>query len=225
MADEIKKIIAISLADKKRYRAYAFYNGEFLSIKLITEIKGIFNLWKKPLIEEIKARNKTHYIIVEEKTDHISKHAIPFSFDDFGDDGRINYYMAIDWYKALENLGLLQLPTKSTEFKKDFKAGFSDEIIDPQQDEKGRVKYNIDWSRFTGVHRVILLCVYAAMYDEMTENYLEEMFGHLGEPLNNNDPLRPFKAITTEYDKKVAKEWNMRDLASQGIEYDLNKKY
>lgn len=49
----IKKIFAISLTQKKKFKGYAVYNGEQLVFQVILPIKGPVSEWKESLLEEI----------------------------------------------------------------------------------------------------------------------------------------------------------------------------
>ena len=200
----IKKIFAISLAQKKKFKGYAVYNGEQLVFQVIQQILGPFSEWKDALISEIEQRKKKGFIVlVEERTDHIAQYATQFNFEDVDpEEGRINYYVALDWYFALENMGNMILPAESQNH------AIRENRIDRQQDEKGRVKYNIDWEKFSGAQRTILLCVIAAVgLNPVSSVYLDEFFNGLdNDELPNNDPFKSFKAITVGYDIQRGKE-------------------
>jgi len=194
----IKKIFAISLAQKKKYKGYAVYNGEQLVFQVISPIKGPFSEWKDALIEEIEERKKRGFIVlIEERTEHFSQYATQFSFEGIDpEEGRVNYYVALDWYFALENMGNLVLPPDSQNH------AIRENKVDRMQDEKGRTKYVIEWDRFTGAQRVILLCVMAAVgMNPISDVYLDEFFEGLDDDvLPNNDPYKSFKAVTVGYD-------------------------
>ena len=200
----IKKIFAISLAQKKKYKGYAVYNGEQLVFQVISQIKGPFSEWKDSLIEEIEERKKRGFVVlIEERTEHFSQHATQFSFEDIDpEEGRVNYYVALDWYFSLDNMGNLVLPADAQN------QAIRENRIDRQQDEKGRTKYDIDWDTFSGAQRTILLCVMAAVgMNPVSGVYLDEFFNGLDdEILPDNDPYKSFKAITVGYDISRAKE-------------------
>ena len=204
MTRPIKKIFAVSLTQKKKYKGYAVYNGEQLVFQLISPIKGPFSEWRDPLIKEIEMRKKKGFIVfVEEHTDHIARHATQFFFEHVDpEEKRINYYMALDWYFSLDNMGNLILPTESQNH------AIRENKIDRQQDEKGRTKYIIDWERFTGAQRTILLCVMAAVgVNPVSGNYLKEFFDGLDDGIAHyDDPWKSFKAVTTGYDIAKSQE-------------------
>jgi len=197
----MKKIFAISLTQKKKFKAYAVYNGEQLVFQIIQQIKGLFSDWKDALKEEIETRKKRGFIVlVEERTEHISQHGTQFSFEDVDTEtGRVNYYEALDWYFALENMGNLILPAESQHY------AIRANRIDIQQDEKGRVKYNINWDSFTGAQRAMLLCCMAALgANPVSSVYLDQYFGGLdgGKPEEEANPYKSFRAITHGFDRK-----------------------
>ena len=49
--------------------------------------------------------------------------------------------------------------------------------IEKKNDDKGRAYYSVDWQKFSGAHRVMLLCVVAALYEPLSGRFLEAMVG------------------------------------------------
>ena len=203
----IKKILAISLTDKKKFKAYAVFNGEMLVIQSIVELPGQFLDWKKLILDEVAAKKKAgFYVIVEEKTDHIAGNAIAFDFEEIDLlENRIHLYLAFDWYFTLYNMGAIIFPKNAQKFV------IRDSLVDKKQDEKGRTKYDVDWSRFGGGQRVVLLTVMAAMYDEVSGNYLDAVFGADQVARGRLDPLSSFKTITAGVDGVRTKEIYARE--------------
>lgn len=200
----IIKIFVVSLLTKKPYKAYAVFNGITLVVQAIVPIKGQFRSWKDELIAEIEERKKAGFVIlVEEKTNIIARHATQFLFTDKDSDDRINYYSALDWYFAISNIGNLILPKDGQQFT------IHEQNVDPQQDEQGRIKYNINWEQFHGGHRCVLMCVMAAMFEPMSDIYLEEMFkvGKGSGEDNTPNPIKSLKAITIDYDIERGKRF------------------
>ena len=61
--------------------------------------------------------------------------------------------------------------------------------------------------RFTPQLNVLLMAIYAMNYPPMlSESYIDEFFGWRGEVEDQKDKFSTFRAITTELDKKIAKE-------------------
>jgi hypothetical protein len=200
----IIKIFVASLLTKKPYKAYAVFNGITLVVQAIVPIKGDFRSWKDELIAEIEKRKKAGFVIlVEEKTNIIASHATQFMFTDKDGDDRINYYSALDWYFAISNIGNLILPKDGQQYT------IHEQNVDPQQDEQGRIKYNINWDQFNGGHRCVLMCIMAAMFEPVSEQYIDEMFragSRAGED-NAPDHLKSLKAITIDYDIERGKRF------------------
>ena len=200
----LKRIFAVSLCDpRKRFKAYAVFDGERLVIQRIEEIKGLFGTWKTPLIEEIELRKQTGFeVLVEEKTDIISPFATKFLFEDMDqEEDRINWYVALDWFYAMKGLGNVIVPAGSEQYLP------KEQTAERLADEKGRIKYNLNWDLLTGGHRVVLLCVMATVLNPISDQFLADMYGTftLGE---RRDPLKSFRAITVDYDKALAAKWN-----------------
>ena len=206
MIENISKIFAVSLTHKQKFKAFAVYNGEQLVIQAVQPITGLFKSWKKPIIDEIKERKAKNFtVLVEEKTDYIARYATSFLFDQKDEwENRINYYVVLDWYFALENSGNLIFPRDGKKYQ------IREQNIDRQQDDQGRTKYNINWEVFTGGHRAVLLCVAAAMMQPLTGNYLETMYNQLLESDVSSEfnPVRAWETITFGADKEKAVKIN-----------------
>ncbi len=200
---EIRKIMVISLAGRERSKAYAADNGEQLVIQKIVPIKGTFLAWKKELIDEIQERVANEFVVlVEEKTEHIAQYASQVDLEDIDPfESRINYYIALDWYFAMFNMGNIIMPSDGQQFT------ITPQKVDPKQDETGRTKYNVNWEQFSSGHRCVLLTVLAAVQEPVSGRYMREMYGPQ-EKWDLFDPLKSFRAITVELDKKLEKHWD-----------------
>jgi len=204
MTDEIiKKIFVISLAGRERSKAYAVDNGEQLVIQKVVPIKGTYADWKDDLIQEIRERKQNDFVVlVEEKSEHIAQYGSQISLEDIDiHENRINYYIALDWYFAMSNMGNVILPTDGKQFT------ISEQKVDPIQDEQGRTKYNVNWAQFSSGHRCVLLCVLAAIQEPVSGKYMRDMYG----PETKRelyDPFRSFRAITVGVDKALEKKWD-----------------
>jgi hypothetical protein len=197
---EQKKIFAVSLNDKRRFKAYAAYDGEVLVIGDLVEIGGKYRMWKGPLIAEILDRKGKGFVpLIEERTDNISRHGIQFDFEEMDSmEGRIHLYLALDYYFAMDSMGTVIIPKESAQFK------ITRNMVDIKQDEQGRTKYNVNWERLNGGHRAILLCVMAAMFDEMSGQYIDIMYREIMKTPASESPMRSFQAITRDVDKARA---------------------
>ena len=172
---EVLKIFTISLASSKRYKAYAAYNGEQLVIASITPIAGIFNSWRDGLIKEIEEKKAQGYVVlVEENTDYISQHATQYLLEDIDEEGRSNYFNALDSYFGLANMEAITFHPDVMRFA--ITPTSENSGIEKKNDDKGRVVYNVQWSKFHGAQRAILLCVIAALHEPVSDRYLKAMF-------------------------------------------------
>jgi hypothetical protein len=199
----VKKIFAISLMGRERSKAYAVDNGEQLIIQKIVPIKGLYAQWKDALIEEIEERKQNDFIcLVEEKTEHIAQHGSQINLEDIDiNENRINYYIALDWYFAMANMGNIIMPPDGQQFT------ITPQKVDPKRDEQGRTKYDVNWDQFSSGHRCVLLCVLAAAQEPVSGRYMKELYGP--EPVYELwDPLRSFKAVTIGVDRALEKKWD-----------------
>lgn len=202
--EPVKKIMAVSLMGRERSKAYAVFDGEVLIIQKIVPIKGIFTEWKEPLIEEIQGRKQNDFVVlVEEKSDHIARYGNQVSLEDIDIyDNRINYYIALDWYFAMYNMGSIIMPTDGRQFT------ITEQKVDPNPDEQGRVKYNVNWTQFSSGHRCLLLCVLAAVQEPVSGRYMKEMYGPEEKREWKKDPLDSFRAVTVGVDLELERQWD-----------------
>jgi hypothetical protein len=210
----ISKIFAISISQARKWKGYAVYTGEKLVVQSIVPITGGFSEWQPTLAAEILHRKQNGFIVfVEEKTDHFAQFATQFDFEAVDQEtGRINYYEALDWYFALDNMGLLILPEDLQSH------AIREKRIDRQHDEKGRTKYVVDWESFSGAQRVLLMCVMAAVgMHPVSDVYLEHLYA--SEEIEDEPNLvSRFIAITTEYDNQRAEQLDReRELLNEQV--------
>ena len=201
MDKEFKKIFAVSLEGRTKWKAYAVYNGEQLVVQRVLPVKGMFASWKSGLLQELEMRKESGFFaIVEERTDHIARHGHQFDFETADYSDRINLYEALDYYFSLENAGNIIYPKDGAHLR------MTENKVDLQRDEKGRAKYNIDWAKIAAGQKAVLLCVVAAVYPPICDTFLELMFGEGEGDSKERDPLRSFKAITRDYDQRKYKK-------------------
>jgi len=198
---EQTKIFVACLTDAKKYKAEALFDGEALVIANVLPIedKGLFSKWKMPLIKEIQQKVEQGYIVlVEEKTDYVSRYATQYILEDLNDDSdggsrRSNYSDALDWYFALADTGNLII---HPDYKKYSLNGSGEgSMFDRQNDDKGRSLYKVDWKRFNGGYRAMLLCVVGAMYEPLSERFLESMFEADERAHEIANPALQFKSV------------------------------
>jgi len=206
--EKVTKIFSVSLSGLHSHKAYAVYNGEQLAVTHILPIKGKFGAWKRPLIEEIEKKKADGFVcIVEEKTDYISRHASNFNLEDVEGDGRSNFFIALDWYFGLVETENIIIANEYQKFM--IKAGGEGQRVEKKQDEKGRAIYSINWTAFTSGYRCLLLCVVGAMMEPVSNRYIDLMMSEWLNPDGDvyEDPMGPFRSITTGHAKDRAEAW------------------
>jgi len=216
--DSILKIMAVSLMGGQKSKAYAVFNGEQLVITSVLPIAGIFNAWRKPLVDEIVEKSgKGYAVIIEERTDLIAQHGTQYLLEDVEE--RSNLYEALDWYFALQDMGNLVVDDDAKRFL--IRSGSEGQKVEKKQDEKGRSVYSIDWTAFGGGHRAILLCVVAAMTEPLSGRFLEAMFGNPAPDPDDYNPVRRMERLIKKRDIETHKALDRAraELAKKGKEY------
>lgn len=219
MSEKVK-IFTVCLTSYKKFKATAVFDGETLVVASVQPINGFFSSWRDPLIKEVQERVAQGYIVlVEEKTDYVARHATQYLLEDLTDDDgqkRSNYFDALDWYCALADTNNLVLHPDYQQFN--INASGEGGMFDRQQDDKGRSRYVVDWKRFHGGYRAVLLCVVAAMYEPISERFLQSMFeaDELAHQIAN--PALNFKALIQRTTLERGREFER-----QKDEHPINK--
>ncbi len=111
-----KAILAISLTEKKKFKAYAVFDGENLVIQSLERIRGVLNTWKGPLIDEVIEKKRRGYtVVIEEMGNAVSKCATRLMLDDI-DRGKTKFMIALDHYYGMTHIGNLTLPPGAENF-------------------------------------------------------------------------------------------------------------
>ena len=199
-----KKIMAVSLVGKPKVKCLAAYDGEVLVLHSMEVIGGFLKAWKKPLIEEIEARQRAGFeVIIEDLSGHFEDYATTTTFDTVDEaERRTMLNVALDHYFSLESLGDASGSRRgSLIFGKGLERwAIHGNTIDVDQDDKGRNRYTINQDSFTGHHRSMLLAVLSAtVLNTMSNDYITSMYGAIWtEP---ETPLPPaLQAITLDQD-------------------------
>lgn len=201
----MKKIMAVALESPKKAKAYAVYDGERMVVLGCTQIAGPPSEWKQDLLDEIQDKvNEGFVVLVEDRTGTFCEYGTQFSFEE-EDDGRTMLHHALDWWTAMQGVGNLLVEPEVERFN--IRVSSEGSMIDRQQDDKGRVKYNVQWQSFQGGHKAVLMCVVAAMMEPISERYLEAMFAADDAANAIDDPpfLRTLSALQ-KHDNKLFAE-------------------
>ena len=177
MGENITKIFVVSLIGMRKYKGYAVYDNdtEDLIITHILPITGIFRSWQGAMVEEIKTRQADGFIcLVEETTDFLSQYATSYNLEDMNEDaGKTNLYEALNLYYQLSDLDKIHTGKEYERFL--IRTSGEGQKIERTTDDKGRPVYSVNWAALTGGHRVVLLCVIAALSEPVSERYVTEM--------------------------------------------------
>lgn len=198
------KIMSISMVDPtSRYKAYAVLSDDDrLIITDIMPISGSFSDFSGPLIDEIRTKSAAGYaVVIEDATERLSIHAAQYLFEDVDPyTGRLNIQDALDRYFGMMATDAIVFHPDCRQFM--LMPGVEGGRVEKLQDERGKTSYRVDWNRFNGGHRAMLLCVVAACMEPMSDRYLQAMYPMEDEEDGWVDPLKSWRAITVDYDRK-----------------------
>ncbi|WP_354011424.1 hypothetical protein [Endozoicomonas lisbonensis] len=179
----------------------AAYNGEALVIQSMEAVSGLFGTWRKPLEQECKKNAESGFIVlVEERgTAFFSQYGSQVLFDDIDPEEKRTYQnIAFDLYYSLTAMG----DTSGNRHGNLVVASglerhlLTGNVVNVEQDEKGRNRYDIEPDRFSGYHRSMLLAVLAAQFfNPPTDEYLQEFFKYIGGTPDKPKPLRTIEAV------------------------------
>lgn len=162
---QIKKILAVSFEGPRPAQGAAMWDGKELYVKEIREIGVDAYAWIQTLMEDIKVKSGLGWVVmVEDRTASFASPATTWNFDSVGTDGRTNLQSALDWYFALNSRGQIFMEDRLARYKIGMGAGDQD-MVYRKNDEKGRMRYEINWQQFTCGHRALLMCVAGAVLE------------------------------------------------------------
>lgn len=171
------KIFVVSLAEAKKFKAYAAYNGEQLAILSVSLISGqLFSVWKTELAAEIQERKKQGYVtLVEDSGESLSIYGTQCLLDevDGSDRNRTRLQSALLGYFSLQRAGRLQIAPECQKYV--IQDAAEGGWIERKNDDKGRPFYSVQWQKFSSAHRCILLCVTAVIAEPLSERFLSAM--------------------------------------------------
>jgi len=181
----MKKIMCVSLIGKTRFKSLAVWDGDLLIFHEITPIKGVFERWKPPLMEEMESRSSSGAsVYIEDRSGSFGDLGFQFTLDAIDSaTGRTYQSIAMDEY-----YGLVAMSDASGARQGNIIVGkglervfFNENTVNITADDKGRNKYDIDPAAFTGQHRVMLMSVLAAkVFHTPTESDFARMLGLSG---------------------------------------------
>lgn len=213
MSSENLKIMSISLMSQQKATATAVFNGEQLVIADVQLLGGMFTSWRDKLVDAVEDKVAQGYaVIVEERTDYIAKYGTQYLLEDVGDEGRTNLQEALDWYFALDAVGNMVFTDETKRYQ--ISSGAEGGKIDRKQDDKGRPIYVVDWARFTGGFRAVLLCVVAAMQEPLSDRYLKAMFP---DQMREEEELHPAMRMKAALERKDLQRGEELRKAQQGV--------
>lgn len=167
------RIFTASLNAVMPHKAYAVFDGTRIIVADIVPLQGGFSAWSDALISEVREKVASGWVaLIEEKTDYVAQFGSKFDFEEESHEGKVNLYTALDYYFAIQNAGNVIMPDPVKRFL------IRESHAEKLQDDKGRVKYSVNWEHFTGGHRALLLCVMAAVMEPVSDRYLGAFFGN-----------------------------------------------
>ena len=177
-----KKILAVSFEGPRPAQGAAMWDGKELYVKEIREIGVEAYAWIQTLMEDIEVKSGLGWVVmVEDRTASFASPATTWNFDSVGTDGRTNLQSALDWYFALNSRGQIFMEDRLARYKIGMGTGDQD-MVYRKNDEKGRMRYEINWQQFTCGHRALLMCVAgAAMEEPLSERWIKTFTGKLPE--------------------------------------------
>lgn len=212
-----KKILAVSFEGPRPAQGAAMWDGNELYVKEIREIGVEAYVWIQTLIEDIKAKSELGWVVmVEDRTASFASPATAWNFDSVGADGRTNLQSALDWYFALNSRGQIFLEDKLARYKIGMGVGDQD-MVYRKNDEKGRMRYEINWQQFTCGHRALLMCVAGAVLEEPLSDRWMTIFAGTYKKATP-PPVWPVFRVMRELQEK-----RMRDIERQIEELEKRK--
>lgn len=168
-----KLVFCASIDSPKPHRCLAVHGGGVLTLLKIMPISGSPGEWQPKLREECAMRRRDGYAVyVEDRSGMFSGDATAVAFDRIEADGRTLFQHACEMMLSMQARGDLMFPDGGERFM--LRAGEGG-ALNVKCDDKGRVRYEPDWSRVGGGHMCVLLAVCAAVLEEpWSDRWLSE---------------------------------------------------
>lgn len=179
LQSEKKNILALSFGVlNKSAKAIASYIDGNIIVTELQEIIDPPSRWLPDVLQEIEEKSAKDWVcLVEDKTASLRSSAILYNFDEMTESGRTNLQVALDWYFAMQARGALILREDMQRYALRYGSDMS--VIDLDTDERGRIRYRLQWANLTAGHRALLMCVAGAMQEEpLSERWMRVMAGN-----------------------------------------------
>ena len=186
----MKTIVCISLLGNDAVELHAVEspnidNGDGLLV--IAKMSKISGFGRKARIKRIieRAKEKNAVVLVETNTDDYSQLVEPFKLDEVCPQRTRSYLsLGLDLYvektqgeRTQYRRGDIQLDKSLSTYWMDIDS----EMFNATQDERGRVRYDVNYQDFTSYHRAILLAVLAAYdYHDANQSFYDQLLGLVG---------------------------------------------
>ena len=176
--NEKKNILTLSFGPlNKSARATASCIDGNLIVTEIKELTSEATEWLPELLQEIEDKTAKDWVcLVEDKTHSLKTTATLYDFDYMEEVGRTNLQIALDWYFAMQARGAIVLTEAAQRYQ--LRLGADTSVIDLETDERGRLRYRLQWANLLAGHRALLMCVVGAMLEEqLSERWVKVMAG------------------------------------------------
>ncbi|WP_163836752.1 hypothetical protein [Spartinivicinus ruber] len=177
----IKKLCAVSLVSHPKVLAQGAFNGEYLVIDQLTPLNGRLEQWQPGLLETVDNALNKQFLVLVEDVSRLFNIGYTLTLDQSAPAENRSYQnIALDYYFALTGLGEIQGNQLGNII---FQHGLQRHqihrnSINIDKDDKGRNRYDIDYQRFTGYQRAVLLLVLGALhFNPASRDYLTQLLG------------------------------------------------
>ncbi|MBQ7609127.1 MAG: hypothetical protein IJU76_14350 [Desulfovibrionaceae bacterium] len=207
---ERKNIFSLSFGIlNKSARATASYIDGNIIVTEIQEIVAPPAEWLPDMLQEIEEKSEKGWVcLIEDKTASLKTSAILYDFDEIGESRRTNLSVALDWYFSMQARGAIILREDMQRYV--LKYGTDMSAVDLDDDDRGRIRYRLQWSHLTAGHRALLMCVAGAMMEEpLSERWMRVMAGNYKrmEKPNIFATLEAIKRLDMEKQAEFEKRW------------------
>lgn len=177
----IKKLCAVSLVSQPKVVAHGVFNGQYLVVDQLTPLTGQLENWQPTLLDTLNDCLNKQFLVLMEDHSRLFNIGFTFTLDQTAPAENRSYQnIALDYYFSLNGLGETQGNVLGNII---FQQGLQRHqihrnSINIDKDDKGRNRYDIDYQRFTGYQRAVLLLVLGALhFNPASTEYLTQLLG------------------------------------------------